>query len=404
MGILMLGAGLQSTLLGVRATIEAFPTAVTGIIMSCYYVGYLLGTRLAPRMLARVGPVRVFATLAALASVAVLAHGAWVYPAPWALMRFLTGICFAGIYVVAESWLNHRASSTNRGQLLAIYMLVLYVGLGSAQFLLVISGPQSTESFMLVSALISVAMVPIVASAQEASRPVVPQRVRFRDLYRNSPLGVVAVAFSGMISSIIFSMGPVYARLSGFGTRGVAAFMAVSIFAAVLTQYPVGRLSDRIDRRTVIASVCLLATLVAATIELLSPLPRVLFLLLAALFSGSALTLYSLSVSHVNDKLEPSQMVAASSALLLINGTAAAFGPLVTGTVMGAFGARAYFAILGTLTGALTLFDLWRKLRRSPVPKSQKGPFINTRELSTSAGLAPSAASGAGSRDSPAGG
>jgi MFS family permease len=404
MGILMLGAGLQSTLLGVRATIEGFPTAVTGIIMSCYYVGYLLGTRLAPRMLARVGPVRAFATLAALASVAVLAHGAWVYPAPWALMRFLSGICFAGIYVVAESWLNHRASSTNRGQLLAIYMLVLYVGLGSAQFLLVVSAPQSTASFMLVSALISVAMVPIVASAQEASRPVAPQRVRFRDLYRNSPLGVVAVAISGMISSIIFSMGPVYARLSGFGTRGVAAFMAVSIFAAVLTQYPVGRLSDRMDRRTVIASVCLLATIVAATIELLSPLPRALFLLLAALFSGAALTLYSLSVSHVNDKLEPSQMVAASSALLLINGTAAAFGPLVTGTVMGAFGARAYFAILGTLTGALTLFDLWRKLRRGPVPKSQKGPFINTRELSTSAGLTPSAVPGTGSGGSPAAG
>ena len=391
MGILMLGAGLQSTLLGVRATIEAFPTAVTGIIMSCYYVGYLLGTRLAPRLLARVGPVRVFATLAALASVAVLAHGAWVSPAPWAVMRFLSGICFAGIYVVAESWLNHRASSTNRGQLLAIYMLVLYVGLGSAQFLLVISGPQSTEAFMLVSALISAAMVPIVASAQEATRPVAPQRVRVRDLYRNSPLGVVAVAFSGMISSIIFSMGPVYARLSGFGTGGVAAFMAVSIFAAVLTQYPVGRLSDRMDRRTVIASVCLLATLVAATIELLSPLPRALFLLLAALFSGAALTLYSLSVSHVNDKLDPSQMVAASSALLLINGTAAAFGPLVTGAIMGAYGARAYFAILGTLTGALTLFDLWRKLRRGPVPKSQKGPFINTRELATSPGLGPAA-------------
>lgn len=400
MGILMLGAGLQSTLLGVRATIEGFPTAVTGIIMSCYYVGYLLGTRLAPRLLARVGPVRVFATLAALASVAVLAHGAWVHPAPWALMRFLSGICFAGIYVVAESWLNHRASSTNRGQLLAIYMLVLYVGLGSAQFLLVLSGPQSNEGFMLVSALISVAMVPIVASAQEASRPVAPQRVRFRDLYRNSPLGVVAVAFSGMISSIIFSMGPVYARLSGFGTGGVAAFMAVSIFAAVLTQYPVGRLSDRIDRRTVIASVCLLATLVAATIELLTPLPRALFLLLAALFSGAALTLYSLSVSHVNDKLEPSQMVAASSALLLINGTAAAFGPLITGAVMGAFGARAYFAILGTLTGALTLFDVWRKLRRGPVPKSQKGPFINTRELSTSAGLGPAGARSVGSHGS----
>ena len=401
MGILMLGAGLQSTLLGVRATSEAFPTTVTGMIMSCYYVGYLMGTRLAPQLLRRVGPVRVFATLAALASVAALVHASWVHPAPWALMRLLAGVCFAGIYVVAESWLNHRASRTNRGQLLATYMLVLYVGLGGAQFLLVLSSPQSSEPFMLISALISAAMVPIVASAQEVAGPAVPRRVRFRDLYRNSPLGVVAVAFSGMISSIIFSMGPVYARLAGFGTRGVAAFMAVSILAAVLTQYPVGRLSDRMDRRTIIASVCLLATIVAAAIEVFSPLPRILFLTLAALFSGTALTLYSLSVSHVNDKLDPSQMVAASSALLLINGTAAAFGPVLTGGVMAAFGTRAYFGILGALTGALALFDLWRKIRRSPVPQSQKGPFINTRELVTSTTLAPGAVSGTELRETP---
>jgi MFS family permease len=401
MGILMLGAGLQSTLLGLRATIEAFPTTVIGIIMSCYYVGYLVGTRLAPQLLRRVGPVRVFATLAALASVAALVHGSWVHPVPWALMRLLSGICFAGIYVVAESWLNHRASSTNRGQLLAIYMLVLYVGLGGAQFLLVLSSPRSTAPFMLISALISAAIVPIVASAQEVASPAVPQRVRFRDLFRNSPIGVVAVAFSGMISSIIFSMGPVYARLSGFGTRGVAAFMAVSILAAVLTQYPVGRLSDRIDRRTVIASMCTLATIVAAAIALFSPLPRIVFLPLAALFSGAALTLYSLSVSHVNDKLDPSQMVAASSALLLINGMAAAFGPVITGGLMGAFGPRAYFGILGTLTGALTLFDLWRKMRRRAVPQSQKGPFINTRELVCSAGVDPSPAAGAQPLDPP---
>jgi MFS family permease len=389
MGILMLGAGLQSTLLGVRATIEAFPTALTGVVMSCYYVGYLAGTRLAPKFLQRVGPVRVFATLAALASVAALVHGSWVHPLPWALMRLLSGVCFAGIYVVAESWLNHRASSTNRGQLLAIYMLVLYVGLGSAQFLLVLSSPQSTAPFMLIAALISTAMVPIVASAQEVSERVLPQRVRFRDLYRNSPLGVVAVAISGMISSITFSMGPVYARLLGFDTHGVATFMAVSILAAVLSQYPVGRLSDRMDRRTVIATICALATLIAAAIEMFGPLPKVIFMTLAALFSGTSLTLYSLSVSHVNDKLAPSQMVAASSALLLINGTAAAFGPVITGTLMSAFGTRAYFGALGTLTAALALFDLWRKLRRSPTPQSQKGRFINTREIVTPTRIEP---------------
>jgi MFS family permease len=394
MGILMLGAGLQSTLLGLRATIEGFPTAVTGTVMSCYYVGYLFGTRVAPQLMRRVGPVRVFATLAALASVAVLVHASWVHPAPWAAMRLTSGICFAGIYVVAESWLNHRASSANRGRLLAIYMLVLYVGLGGAQFLLLVSSPESASPFMLISALISAAMVPIVASAQEVAEPAAPQRVRFRDLYRNSPLGVVAVAVSGLVSSIIFSMGPVYARLSGFGTRGVADFMAVSIFAAVLTQYPVGRLSDRLDRRTVIGSVCVLATVIAVVIEVFGPLPRVPFLLLSALFSGSALTLYSLSVSHVNDKLEPSQMVAASSALLLINGTAAAFGPVLTGGLMTAFGARAYFGTLGALTGALALYDLWRKVRRGPVPQEQKGPFINTRELVTTAGIDPAPMAG----------
>jgi MFS family permease len=394
MGILMLGAGLQSTLLGVRATMEGFATPVTGFIMSCYYVGYLVGTHIAPRFLKRVGPVRVFATLAALASVAVLIHGAWVHPVPWALMRLLSGICFAGIYVVAESWLNHRASRTNRGRLLAVYMLVLYIGLGCAQFLLVLSSPQTSAPFMLISALISLAMVPIVASAQQTPEPATPQPVRYRDLYRNSPLGVVAIAVSGLISSIVFSMGPVYARLSGSGTQGVAEFMAVSILAAVLTQYPVGRLSDRMDRRTVIAGACTLGTLVAGTIVAFPAPPRALFLLLTALFSGSVLTLYSLSVSHVNDKLEPAQMVAASSALLRINGTAAALGPFLAGALLGAFGPRAYFGTLATLTAALTVYDLWRKAQRGPVPLEQKGSFIHTQQIVTVAGLDPAPAAG----------
>jgi len=184
---------------------------------------------------------------------------------------------------------------------------------------------------------------------------------------------------SGLISAIIFSMGPVYARLRGLETGGVAAFMAVSILAAVITQYPVGRLSDRMDRRTVIAVVCTLATLVAGSIVAFPNMPHAAFLALAALFSGLVLTLYSLSVSHVNDKLESAQMVAASSALLLLNGTAAALGPVLSGGLMAAYGPPAYFALLGTLTGMLAIYDLWRKSRRTPVPPSQKGPFIGAQ-------------------------
>ncbi len=378
MGVLMLGAGLQGTLLGVRATLEGFPTPVIGVIMSCYYVGYLAGTVAAPRLVRRIGHIRVFAVFAAVASAAILVQGAFVHPLPWALMRLLTGVCFAGIYVVAESWLNARASRDNRGSLLAIYMLVLYVGLGSAQFLLVLSNPRHLAPFMLVSVLISLAMVPIVVSARQTPGRALPRKVRYRDLYRNSPLGVVAVAFSGMISSILFSMGPVYARLSGLDNAGVATFMAVSILAAVLTQYPVGRLSDRIDRRTVIAIVCTIATAVAAAIVVFNEMPHALFLVLAACFSGFALTLYSLSVSHVNDQLEAAEMVAASGALIRLNGTSAAIGPVLAGSLIAGFGPHAYFAALGGLTGTLTVYDLWRKTRRRTVPGARKGPFITT--------------------------
>jgi MFS family permease len=379
MGVLMLGAGLQGTLLGLRATLEGFPTPVTGIIMSCYYVGYLAGTAAAPRMLRRMGHIRVFAALAAGASATILVQAAFVEPLTWAVMRLISGLCFAGIYVVAESWLNDRASKTNRGRLLAIYMLVLYVGLGAAQFLLILANPSTTTPFMLVSVLISLSMVPIVVSAQQAPEPAMPRKVRYRDLYRNSPLGVVAVSVSGMISSIVFSMGPVYARLSGLGNTGIATFMAVSILAAVVTQYPVGRLSDRMDRRTVIAAACTVATIVAGSIVAFGQTPRGLFLLLTALFSGSALTLYSLAVSHVNDKLEPAQMVAASSALLRLNGGAAAIGPVLAGSLMAGFGPAAYFTTLAGLTGALTVYDLWRKARREPTPPEQKGPFISAQ-------------------------
>src|ERR1700691_2322187 len=379
MGVLMLGAGLQSTLLGLRATLEGFPTPVTGAVMSCYYVGYLLGTIAAPRLLRQIGHIRVFAALAAIASAATLVQALFVHPFAWAAMRLTTGLCFAGIYVVAESWLNDRATSANRGRLLAVYMLVLYVGLGAAQFLLIVSKPNTPAPFMLVSALICLAMVPIVISARQAPEPALPRKVRYRDLYRNSPLGVVAVTVSGLVSAIIFSMGPVYARLSGLTTHGVAAFMAASILAAVVTQYPVGRLSDRMDRRTVIGAVCTLAAIVAGAIVAFPEMPRAIFLILAALFSGFALTLYSLSVSHVNDKLEPAQMVASSSTLLLLNGGAAAIGPMLAGSLMTAFGPRAYFAMLAALTSALAIYDLWRKSRRQPVPPSQKGPFIRAQ-------------------------
>lgn len=376
MGVLMLGAGLQSTLLGVRATLEGFPTTVTGFVMSCYYVGYLLGTVTAPRLIHRVGHVRVFAALAAVASTVTLVQAAYVQPLPWALLRLLTGFCFAGIYVVAESWLNAAATRDNRSRLLASYMVVLYVGLGGAQFLLIVSNPATAAPFMVVSALISVAVVPILLSSQASPGVVVPRAVRFRELYRASPVGVVAATVAGLITSTIFAIGPVYARLKGLDTTDIATFMAVSILAGVTTQYPVGTLADRFGRRAVIAGVCALASAAAGAVVFIPGLPHGLLLAASAVFSGLALTIYSLGISHVNDRLEPSQMVAASSALLLLNGSAAIVGPVLTSSAIALYGPIAYFAVMGTLSGLLAIHCLWRSSRRGPVPQAERGPAI----------------------------
>ena len=215
MGMLMLGGGLQGTLLSVRASREGFATILIGLVMSCYYVGYIGGSLGTPRLIQRVGHIRVFAALTAVASVTILLQAVYVAPAPWAVLRLVTGFCFAGIYVVAESWLNDRASNENRGALLAVYMMVLYVGLGGGQFLLNLADPLSLRLFIMTSVLISLAVLPMTLSVQHAPAHEVPQRIGYRELFRGSPLGVIGVMLSGMVTSSMFSMGPVYANLIG---------------------------------------------------------------------------------------------------------------------------------------------------------------------------------------------
>lgn len=376
MGILMLGAGLQSTEISLRGTLEGFSATVTGAVMSSYYLGYLLGTSAAPRLVRRVGHIRVFAALAAVAAASILLQGLLIEPVTWGLLRGISGMCFAGIYVVAESWLNDRAGRLNRGRLLALYMAILYIGLGSSQFLLIPADPRTAAPFMLVALLICLAIVPIMVSANRAPEIAMPRTVSYRELFRDSPLGIVGVTMAGMVTSNVYSMGPVYARLRGLDTSGVATFMGVSILAAVMLQYPVGRLSDRLDRRTIIVAVCVMAALSAAALTALPELPPAAFLALTAAFSGSAFTIYSLSVSHVNDHLEPVQLVAASGALIRLNGLGAAVSPVLVGVLISGFGPRVFFAALASLTGALAAYGLWRKARRRPIPAGQKRPFV----------------------------
>jgi MFS family permease len=401
MALLMLGAGLQGTLLGVRATLEGFPTIVIGAVMTAYYLGYLGGSIAAPALVARVGHIRVFAALAALASAAILLQSLFVSPWPWALLRGASGLCFAGIYVVAESWLNDRADNRTRGALLAIYMVVIYLGLGLGQFLLGLADPASSDLFILVAVLISVAVVPMALSAQHAPEFSLPQRVRLRELFAISPLGVVAVVSSGAIGGTLFSLGPVYAANAGFTTFGIAAFMSLSILAAVATQLPVGRWSDRFDRRVVIVSISTLSAAAAVAASLLRETSTPLFFLATAAYGGFALTIYSLSVSHINDHLRASQMVAASGTIILVNGAGAALGPLAAGAAMQAAGPEAYFGFLAAVHAALAFYALWRKGRRAAVPSEDKARFVGAQPQAVPTGRLAAGARAAGEAANP---
>jgi MFS family permease len=394
MGVLMLGAGLQGTLIGLRAALEGFPTFVIGVVMSCYYIGYVGGSMRTPRWVQRVGHIRVFAALSAVASASILLQSILISPLAWAALRAVSGFCFAGIYVVAESWLNDRATNASRGSLLAAYMVVLYVGLGVGQFLLNAADPSGTLLFILTSMLISLSVVPITLSVQRAPEFEVGERIALAELYHVSPLGVVGVTISGMLTSALFAMGSVYGRLNGFAAREIGTFMAVMILAAVFTQLPIGRLSDRMDRRTVLVAVCVVAACLALGAAVWGQSSHALLLVLAAGFGGIALTLYSLSLSHINDHLAPAQMVSASGSVILMNGVGAIAGPPLIAVLMDEFGPRAYFSSLAVLVTTLALYALWRQRQRAPVPFERKARFVGAQPQAVSGQLVAEAAQG----------
>ncbi len=373
-GILMLGDGLQGTLLSVRANLEGFSATLTGLVMSTFYLGFLLGSIMTPRITIKVGHIRVFAAYAALSSAAILVHALFVEVPVWIAMRLISGFCFAGLYIVAESWLNDRASNETRGKLLSLYMVVTYIGVGAGQLLLNLANPFDFELFILVSILISVAVVPLLLAA--GSPPTFHDSVRISllQLLRLTPLGIVSMFAVGMVTATFFALGPVYAQRIGLSIRDTSYFMTAAVIGTVLLQGPIGALSDRFDRRVVLTLITILtaaSALVCIPAEQLST--QALFAAIA-LFGGLAFPLYSVCIAYTNDHLKPNQMIAASGALVLVGGLGAVAGPLVFAALMDRFGNHALFWSIAVVHGLTGLFALYRMTRSSPVPLDRQGP------------------------------
>jgi MFS family permease len=385
-GLIMLGNGLQGTLIGLRSVAEGFSTGATGIVMAAYFCGFLLGSLLTPRLVSKVGHVRVFAALASLASSAVLLFLIFVDPWSWAAMRLLTGFCYAGLYVVSESWLNDRATNETRGQLLAVYMILVFLGMGFGQLLLNVGDPTGFELFVLSSVLISLALIPILLSSGKVPQVETPQPVGLRELYRLSPLGVVSSFGTGMAHGTLLGMGAIYAESIGLSTRGVSIFMGVIFLGGLIFQWPLGRLSDHFERRLILTVVTILAAAFAVAGAFATEAPQLVLFATIFVFGGMCLPLYSLTVAHTNDNLTSAQMVAASGTIYIFVGVGATVGPIAVAFLMQLTSPVAFYYTLATIHGAIGAFALYRMTRRQPVPLDEQGLLVPV--VSSASGLA----------------
>ncbi len=373
LGMLMLGNGLQNSLLGIRAGAEAFTTESTGLIMACYYVGLLAGAFVTPKIVGKVGHVRVFAALASTASTAALLHAVFVDPWTWGAMRAVTGFCYAGLYIVAESWLNDRATNETRGTLLSVYMVVLLSGLAASQFLLNLADPNSFVLFVLASVLVSMALVPISVSVAPTPDFTAPEPVGLRALYRTSPLGFVGAMGTGMANAALYAMAAVYGGAVGLSVPQIAVFVSANILGGLAFQWPIGRLSDKLDRRRVLTAVTFAAALAALAAGLAA---RAEPLALYAMMGGMSLPMYSLCIAHTNDYLTPKQMVAASGTLMMVGGAGAIFGPIGVSLLMAQVGPDGFFICIGAVHAAIGVFALYRMVRRAPLPLEEQGASV----------------------------
>lgn len=362
--LLMVGNGVQGTLLGVRGALEGFTTLELSIVMSAYFLGFLGGSRLTPVLIRRVGHVRVFSALGSLISAVLILYPLLLDWQAWSLMRVLIGFCFSGIYITAESWINNTATNETRGRALSAYMIVQMLGIIASQGLLAMGDPGGFGLFIIPSVLVSLAFMPLLLAKVPAPTFDRVKALGFRKLWATSPLGCVGMLLTGGIFSAMFGMASVWGALATLTLKQIAAYGAALYVGGLVLQYPIGWASDRMDRRKLIMGMSLFAAAVMAVAALVK-LPFVLLLVVALLLGGMINPLYALLIALTNDYLQKEDMAGASAGMIFLNGFGAIFGPLATGWLMGLIGKSGYFAFIGVLFLALGLYAAWRISRRA---------------------------------------
>ena len=364
-GLLLIGIGLQGTLLALRAGLENFSVPMTGFLMSAYFMGFIVGTFLCPKLIRNVGHIRAFAAFAAITAAAAITHGLYIDPWLWSALRIVTGTCMVGLYMVIESWLNAMAPNDQRGRYFAVYILITLLALALGQYLILTDDIGGYRLFSVTALMIALAVVPIALTRILQPAPVTTPSISLGALYRESPLGVSGTLISGINNGAFWGLGALFAQRIGMSETGIALFMSITIIGGALLQWPIGRYSDRYDRRHVLVTVSFLTAVIAVLAFLAVDISHTLLIALSLGYGGFAFSLYGISVAHVNDHLDADYMLEASRNLLLIYGTGAAIGPTIAGFFIDKIGPGSFLLFLTSTLVLLIALGLYR-LRVGP--------------------------------------
>ena len=384
MAILLAGSGLIGTLLGLRGSVEGFSGFTLGLVMSGFFTGYIAGAFTTPPLIRRVGHIRTFTAMAALAAVVSMLYGLWVDPWFWWVLRVINGIAMVAIYMVIESWLNEQMHE-QRAKIFAGYMMVSFAALGAGQFLIGVYGADHLASFVLVGVCFTLGLIPIALTPVTQPTPIDTHRLPLAHLYRVSPVGYFAGLVSGLVSGAFWGLAAAFAAHQGLDDGQVAALTAAAIFGGALMQWPIGKLSEGRDRRKVLVVVCALAVLSAGAMFLIGPRDPMGLIIATGCYGGFAFSLYGLAVAQTHDRFHPSEALEATKALLLLSGLGAAIGPMGTGALMSLTGPRALPLILAGLLLGLVALTVWRILRDAPVAEDERTEFMPVHRTSLAA-------------------
>ena len=359
LGILFigLGNGLQGTLSSWRADFEGFSVLTTGLVMSGYFIGQLASSILSPTQIKKTGQIRTYAAYASIASTAILIQILFIEPPVWFVARFLSGFCIAGIMIIVEGWLNSISSNENRGQIFSIHMIVVWGGLAFGQGLFAVDDPAGVSLFLLASILLSISLIPILLTEIKAPETDSQESLGLRALWKASPSGVSTIGVSALASAGFFGVGTIYAIKAGFSVSETALFMTLFIGFGAASQWPLGWLSDKIDRRKVIIFCCSSVITICIVLALFEFTSTIL-LILSSLVGAFTLPLYSLGVAQANDRLEPKQMISASGTIVLVYSVFAVLGPFTMSYFLALFemfGFMLYMGIVHLVVGVTVL-------------------------------------------------